>query len=203
MNKLLLIGLTLSILTACNKKQVVNNQAECEKQETKKWVEEQCVDREYYTFTLKGDEEGKWKEGATVEITVPQTHHYNTLTQVGDCVKIENVYFSGTTRPSIRVFDGLTVAYNSAIAPSLTPQHYNITQNLIQNETTGNRIEFGVDAAEGANTAGNCKPIQEDIEHPKAATTTPPGATTTPTAGTTTPPATQQTPPASTPSGTN
>ena len=211
MNKLLLISLTLTaFVVSCNKnaQSEASSQAECQADKNKKWVEDKCEDRVYYTVSIKGGNElGKengqknhWPPHANVNIRTTKDHHWNTLSQHGDCVKVEDVYFQ----------DGATVTVTvSSLTTVLEASHYEVVYDYPTGEdapelpTATDYVK--VNKVDTANTAQNCVHIQEDIQHPVV--TTPPaadGTTPAPAAGTTTPPATQQTPPASTtPSGTN
>ena len=149
----MLMGLTLTVLMfGCSKP---NSQADCEKEQTKKWDAQnsKCVDRVYFTFTLRGDADGNWQTGVVARITAG--HTTNTLDQVGDCVKVEDTLF--TNSPPMIEFMSNGATHN--VASGLTPGHYDITAEA------GGAHGFGTAAVEAMNTEKNCVPINEDVQH--------------------------------------
>ncbi len=150
----MLIGLTLTALVFGCKK---NTQVDCESDAAKKWDANTstCVDRAYYTFTLKGDAEGKWQDGVVAQVTVPGQHTTNTLEKVGDCVKVEDVFFTETSVPVVQVISVSTILVNQN---DMVPGHYDITAEA------GGGHGYAVTAGE-MNTAKNCVRVNEDVQH--------------------------------------
>ena len=150
----MLIGLTLTALVFGCKK---NTQADCESDAAKKWDANTstCVDRAYYTFTLRGDAEGKWQEGVVARVTVPGQHTTNTLEKVGDCVQVEDVFFTETSVPVVQVISVSTILVNQN---DMVPGHYDITA------AAGGGHGYAVTAGE-MNTAKNCVRVNEDVQH--------------------------------------
>ena len=154
MNKLMLIGLTLTALVfGCNKQ--AKNQDDCETEQKWDANTSTCVDRVYYTFTLRGDAEGKWAKTAVARITAQ--HTTNTLKQVGDCVKVEDSLLSSV------VIEFVNVSTSVNEVSGLTAGHYDVTAEA------GGASGFGVTVAEAMNSAENCVPLNEDVQHLEAA----------------------------------